>query len=126
MAAGETNPYWKGQYYQTSGGSKWRKYATAKNSFMDYGRLISTSNNYKTAYSVSSDPDQYAWAISQSPYMTDADGRAKYYQDFLSINKSIAGIVAAEKLKTTMSVGFLGFAAISLLGGILIMKARKI
>jgi hypothetical protein len=58
--------------------------------------------------------------------MTDTDGRAKYYQDFLSINKSIAGIVAAEKLKTTMSVGFLGFVAISLLGGILIMKARKI
>lgn len=125
MAAGETNPYWDGQYYQSSGGAKWRKYATVKDSFMDYGRLISTSGHYKTAYSVSADPDQYAKAISQSPYMTDADGRTKYYHDFLSINKTIIGIAAAEKLKTTMGFNVLGFAMIILMGGILFKKARN-
>lgn len=121
MAGGTTNQYWKGQYYTSTSGVKWRKYDKPADSFMDYGQLISSSSLYKEAYKASSNPDSFALAISQSPYMTDADGRQKYYQDFVSINKSIAGIAVQEKLKANMSIGFVGLSVL-LLAGVLIFK----
>lgn len=122
MAGGNTNQYWKGKTVKTSSGATWRSYDQPIDSFMDYGLLISSSSLYKDAYKVSSNPDSFAYAISQSPYMTDADGRAKYYNDFVSINKTIASIAVQEKLKMSMSSGFIGLAALILISAVALRK----
>lgn len=93
MAAGPYSKYWTGK---KSTNGTWKAYKSAKDSFMDYGRLIST--NYPDVYKYRNDPDKYASAISQSRYMTDADNRPKYQSDFLWIKKEVTKTIAAEKL----------------------------
>lgn len=93
MAAGPYSKYWTGK---KSTNGTWKAYKSAKDSFMDYGRLISTS--YPDVYKYKNDPDKYAWAISQSRYMVDSDNRPKYHSDFLWINKEVSKTIAAEKL----------------------------
>lgn len=124
MAAGKPNFYWKGKSIKTTSGSTWRSYDNSHDSFMDYGLLISTSSYYEEAYKVSSNPDAFALKISQSAYMTDSDGRTKYYNDFVSINKTIAGIAMQENLKSSMSFGWVGFTALVLIGAFALKKVR--
>ncbi|MPM07436.1 hypothetical protein SDC9_53742 [bioreactor metagenome] len=109
MAGGGMSKYWSGK---KSADGKWKTYKTAKDSFLDYGRLI--SSNYPDVYKYKSDPDKYALAISQSRYMTDADNRTKYHTDFLWINNEVSKTIAAEKLKFSGS-GILSLFLIGLL-----------
>ena len=112
MSAGSTNTYWDGSFTPGSEGRKWKKYKSPIQSFLDYGLLISTSKKYQDAYKVASKPDQYAEAISKSPYMTNADGRQKYLQDFVSINQSVGTIVSDLKLETVSNNGVFFISAI--------------
>lgn len=113
MAAGSYSKYWSGKSHKGSNGSKWKIYSSSLNSFMDYGRLISTS--YPDVYAFRSKPDEYAAAISKSKYMVDADNRPKYQTDFIWINKEVAGIIASEKLeKRTPNLLVFGVIALAL------------
>lgn len=103
MAAGPFSAYWNGKQYQKSVGSaKWKIYSSPQNSFLDYARLISTS--YPEVYQYRNDPDKYAYAISQSRYMTDADGRSKYHTDFVWINKQVGESIAAQNLISSSTI----------------------
>lgn len=88
---------WTGEKTQSSASGLWfRKYGTPKDSFFDFGRLISTK--YKSAATVSNNVNAYATAISQSPYITEKNGDNRTtYKNGIIKNAAIIEKIAAEK-----------------------------
>lgn len=109
MAAGDKNEYWSGKIYQKTGSQyKWKVYDTPLQSFLDYGRLLSTGSNYKNVIVHADNPAEFAKAIANSKYITNADGREKYYTDLISINKTVVGVIEKENLQNTaVGIGLL-------------------
>lgn len=103
IAAGSANNYWNGVFYQKdSKSTKWRSYQTKLLSFMDYGRMLTTSSNYKSVIAHVNNPKEFARAISQTKYITDADNREKYYTDLLLITNKIQQIISQNSYMKEM------------------------
>jgi flagellar protein FlgJ len=93
-AGGSPNEFWDGSYsVSTSSNLKFRVYRTEQDSFMDFGRLISTY--YRPAWAVSQDSTQYAQAIAYSPYISEnnGDSREGYRLGIISASRSIAELI---------------------------------
>lgn len=79
MAAGKPNQYWEGDKTKGQAGN-FRVYPSVENSMADFARLIRDKKEYAPAYKVANDPEAYARAIAQSPYIAESNGdnRASY------------------------------------------------
>jgi flagellar protein FlgJ len=71
MAFGKPNDYWAGSKTEGKAGN-FRVYPSAENSMADFARLI--RDKYKSAYKVANDPEAYAKAIANSPYISETNG----------------------------------------------------
>ncbi len=99
-ASGSPNEFWDGSFsvsknlYQL----KFREYATARDSFMDFARLI--SQRYQMAHQVSHDSARYARAIAYSPYIDESNGdnREDYRRGILSSYREIVDIIKKKEL----------------------------
>lgn len=82
-AYGASNEYWHGGKVETCpGGLSFRRYDTVENSFLDFGRLITTI--YKNAAHVSFLPKSYAQEIAYSRYISEKNGdNRELYKDLL-------------------------------------------
>lgn len=70
---GRPNAYWQGSIVRLSANSlPFRTYDTAKESFLDYGRLIRAV--YPQAADVSYTPTKFAQAIAYSKYISEVNG----------------------------------------------------
>jgi peptidoglycan hydrolase FlgJ len=85
---GSPNEFWDGakSASKTNPHLEFRIYKTELDSFMDFGRLI--SSKYKSAASVSSDSTQYAKAIAYSPYISEKNGDNRPAYEKAVINNS--------------------------------------
>lgn len=57
--------------------SSFRSYSSIRESFMDYGRLLSSSSRYQNAFDFASDPRQFLSRVLKSGYATDPNYLAK-------------------------------------------------
>jgi len=92
---GVTNAYWHGGKTDPdkSDGLLFRRYDRPENSFLDFGRLISTV--YKQAAAVSHYPRAYAREIAYSRYISEVNGdnRETYCRMLESIAQSLVPLV---------------------------------
>jgi flagellar protein FlgJ len=79
MAAGKPNQYWEGRKTEGRAGN-FRVYPSVEDSMADFARLIRDKKEYSSAYKVADNPEAYARAIAQSPYISEKnnDNRANY------------------------------------------------
>ncbi|MGL6179804.1 MAG: glucosaminidase domain-containing protein [Tannerellaceae bacterium] len=99
IACGKPNAYWKGAKSSVnSNGLCFRKYATATDGFMDYGRLLRVQ--YPRAAEKSYFPAAFAQEISYSAYISEKNGdnREHYRKMLISIEADIRDIVAEHGL----------------------------
>lgn len=82
-AYGVSNEYWHGGKVETCpDGLCFRRYDMVENSFLDFGRLITTI--YKNAAHVSFLPKSYAQEIAYSRYISEKNGdNRELYKDLL-------------------------------------------
>ncbi len=91
---GCSNAYWHGKKSEpSSSGLVFRSYDTPLNSFLDFGRLISSA--YKPAAAVSHLYDAYAHEIAYSPYISEQNGdnRSAYKRMISRICHSLDQII---------------------------------
>lgn len=70
---GRPNAHWHGQWTELEeGGLRFRRYDSARQSFLDFGRLLRGS--YPIAASLSHYPDAFAREIAYSRYICEANG----------------------------------------------------
>ncbi|HAC20778.1 MAG TPA: glucosaminidase [Porphyromonadaceae bacterium] len=99
IACGKPNNYWHGgKSKTTSRGLCFRRYASAQDSFMDYGRLLRVQ--YPRVAELSFFPESFAQAISYSAYIseTNGDDRPRYRKMLVSIERDISEIIKTEGL----------------------------
>ena len=99
IACGKPNTYWHGGKSATNRrGLSFRRYDSAENSFLDYGRLLRAQ--YPRAANVSHFPESFALEISYSAYICDKNGdnREHYRRMLISIEKDIREIIEAHGL----------------------------
>ncbi|MDR3327089.1 MAG: glucosaminidase domain-containing protein [Prevotellaceae bacterium] len=96
---GASNEWWDGTTYLSTSGLTFRKYSSARNSIMDFARIIKT--NYPSAASVSSDINAYAYAISNSSYISESNGdnRSGYEKGLKSIYSTLKSYIENIDLK---------------------------
>lgn len=99
-ASGAKNIYWKGKTYQAINNYKlkFRVYDTPEDSFMDFARLI--ANRYKSAHLVANDYKAYAARISNSAYITEANGdnRINYKNSIIKGYEQMLAILKKKSL----------------------------
>lgn len=84
-AFGKPNEYWDGEkHLAVTSNLNFRVYKTVEDSFMDFGRLI--TSGYPSVAKVSQDSTQYAQAISNSSYISEKNGdnRQVYAKNLIS------------------------------------------
>ncbi|MGL5545517.1 MAG: glucosaminidase domain-containing protein [Tannerellaceae bacterium] len=94
IACGKPNAYWKGCKSSVNArGLCFRGYATAEQSFMDYGRLLRAQ--YPKAAAVSFEPEKFAEEISYSAYICEGNGdnREHYRKMLIAIEQDIRDIM---------------------------------
>ncbi|GAB6394260.1 MAG: glucosaminidase domain-containing protein [Bacteroidales bacterium] len=87
---GSKSAYWDGKTTSISGfGLLFRIYADARQSFMDYARLI--RRNYTRAADMSYFPEAFAKEMAYSPYISEVNGddREAYRKTLASISRWI-------------------------------------
>lgn len=99
---GKTNTWWKGNTAELGPQSlKFRVYASAADSFMDYAHLLRTA--YRKAADQSFQPAAFARAISCSRYISEVNGdNREAYRSLLvrlcrKIEKQVAALVSHKK-----------------------------
>jgi len=75
---------WKGETYTPGtdpNNAPFRKYASAEESFLDYGKFLTTNSRYKPAFAANTtDPVQFSTLIAQAGYAEDPDYQTKLTQ----------------------------------------------
>lgn len=103
LASGPVNQYWDGSSsVSTASGLKFRVYKTQKDSFMDFGRLISSKYTEGAEISQTGDSKGYAHYISTSPYIseTNGDNRAQYeanvYANAVFLKSALSSVIQKD------------------------------
>ena len=94
IACGKPNDYWKGCKSRINArGLCFRGYASAEQSFMDYGRLLRAQ--YPKAATLSFHPESFAQEISYSAYICEGNGdnREHYRKMLIAIEQDIRDIM---------------------------------
>lgn len=93
---GCSNAYWHGGKITVKAAhyeQEFRRYASRRDSFHDFARLI--RGNYRRAWSVSSDPVAYATEIAYSLYISELNGddRETYRRSMILIEREVRAII---------------------------------
>lgn len=97
---GASNAFWHGGRISANykrGDLLFRRYDCARNSFLDFGRLLSGS--YPRAAAMSRFPADYAKEIAYSPYISEQNGdnREQYRQTLVRLCQEIEPLYASLK-----------------------------
>jgi flagellar protein FlgJ len=82
-----TTEYVNGKYVKVN--QTFRAYDNAEESFLDYGKLISSNSRYKNALQYTNDPEQYIREIAKAGYATDPGYAAKIISLIETIKKKL-------------------------------------
>lgn len=96
MGYGAANAYWHGQRAILEGASGphyFRRYASVKESFKDFARLVHIG--YHRAWCLSRQPEAYAREMAYSPYISELNGdnRELYRRNLIALEEEIGRIL---------------------------------